>query len=238
MFFLLPEPGAQTIDITNITTPTYAVTLLGGQIRDIVIADDDSINGMMTLTYDAPYDPNSVEDTLKVIGSARVTAADLRNVTGLEWIQLYSGANSGQRWDIDLTDRVINQTTGTAPLTIWVDPEVPADSKLYIYIDSSASTAANNDVIIRAQQQRCRLHQQRARDRAGIQLDRSGHGHRQRQLRRLRRQHATLHDEHRQPDRDRGRRRVLGRFGRPDPGFRLRVGEGRRRGRGLGHCAL
>jgi len=138
VFFLLPEPGAQTVDITNITTPTYAFTLLGGQIRDIVIADDDSVNGMMTLTYDAPYDPNSVEDTLKVIGSARITSADLRNVTGLEWIQLYSGANSGQRWDVDLTDRVINQTTGTAPLTIWVDPEVPADSKLYIYIDASA----------------------------------------------------------------------------------------------------
>src|SRR5690606_12609484 len=90
VFFPIDPKLTQTVDITAVTTPQYFFTLEGGTITDIVIADDDSINSMSTLRFDAPGLANSVEDTLVVMGAAQITASDLRNVVGLENIILRS----------------------------------------------------------------------------------------------------------------------------------------------------
>ncbi|MCK9540513.1 MAG: hypothetical protein M0R03_00615 [Novosphingobium sp.] len=150
-FFVADIPGAQTIDITNITTPQYFFTLEGGNVRDIVIADDDSINSRSTLRFDSlALGANSIEDTLRVVDGAEITAADLRNVTGLERIELVSTGSSGpQTWSIALTDKVIDQTTGDAPLIIHVDDDIPAGSELYITLDASVPLAWNNVFIER-----------------------------------------------------------------------------------------
>ena len=147
--FFQTEVGTQTVDITSITTPDYAFTLTGGSVQDIVIADDDSINGRMTLDFNGSSTiALSFEDTLRVVGEAEITAADLRNVSGLERIELSAG-NSSQAvtWGVELTDRVINQTTGSATLVISVDANTPAGSVLYITLDPSID-AANNNVVI------------------------------------------------------------------------------------------
>ena len=56
-------------------------------------------------------------------------------------------ATAPQTWGIELTDRVIDQTTGSAALEIIVDPNVEAGSKLYITLDPSIDAASNNVVI-------------------------------------------------------------------------------------------
>jgi|GEM_PF-2021407 len=152
VFFRFEEECDQIINVTDIPLTIVngrTFTLEGGTIRDIVIADEASLNGRMTLRFDNnSTDADSVRDTLIVQGEAYISAADLRNVTGLECIVLESGSNNAVDWDIELTDNVINQTTGTAPLEIVVDPEVAAGSTLTIHIDST-TRAALNDVIIR-----------------------------------------------------------------------------------------
>lgn len=149
LWFFFEQEGAQTVDITSITTPDYHFTLNGGNVRDIVIADDDSINGRMVLNFNsATGDALSAQDTLQVIGGAEITAADLRNVQGLERIELLAnGLTAPQTWGIGLTDIVINQTTGSADLVIDVSSNVPAGSKLYITLDPSVTAATNNVVI-------------------------------------------------------------------------------------------
>jgi hypothetical protein len=145
--------GAHTIDITDIPLSIASgrsFELQGGNIRDIVIADDASINGRLILDYDYSTDTNhSAKDTLQVIDGAQITAADLRNVNGLEIIELMSASNDSQIWDIELNDRVINQTTGNAPLIIRVDPDVPEGSEVHIELDPSiwANSATNNVII-------------------------------------------------------------------------------------------
>ena len=156
--FFLKETGVQTIDMTGITTPEYKFTLEGGNVADIVIGNDATINGQMTLNYNFGGSSSavagdrtalSVEDTLVVIAGAEITAADLRHVDGLERIVLKGGGNGiPQTWGIELTDRVIDQTTGSATLEIIVDPNVEAGSKVYITLDPSALNASN-DVVIR-----------------------------------------------------------------------------------------
>ena len=145
--------GAQTIDITDIPLSVASgrsFELQGGNIRDIVVADDASISGRLALDYDFSTDTNqSAEDTLQIIDGAQITAADLRNVNGLEIMELMSDSNDAQTWDIELNDRVINQTTGNAPLIIRVDPDVPANSQVNIQLDPSIwGATATNDVII------------------------------------------------------------------------------------------
>ncbi|MCK9502572.1 MAG: DUF4214 domain-containing protein [Porticoccaceae bacterium] len=150
VFFQLEPPGEMVIDITEVAFNALngrEFTLLGGNIKDVVVADDASINGRATLEFDDASANNSIEDTLIVQGAATITAADLRNVSGLENIVLKSNSNGGQTWNIDLTDRVINQTTGSAALVITVDPNVPGNSVLNITLDDSVD-GATNDVII------------------------------------------------------------------------------------------
>ncbi|MGO2132608.1 MAG: DUF4214 domain-containing protein [Halomonas sp.] len=145
------EPGTQTVDITDIPLSTVSgrsFTLEGGNIRDIVVADDASISHRLELNYDADSGTgDSIEDTLRVIDAATITAADLRNVSGLEIIELQASLNTAQTWDIELSDHVINQTTGTADLVIRVDPEVAAGSRVNIQLDPS-TIDANKDVRI------------------------------------------------------------------------------------------
>ncbi len=151
--FFFTEPGAQTVDITGVPLSVASgrsFTLEGGNIRDIVIADDLAINGRLVLNFDANTGAaDSTQDTLRVVNGATITAADLRNVTGLEVIELVATANNAQTWQIDLNDRVINQTTGTADLIIKVDPTVPAGSRVDIFLDPSVANATNNVVIVK-----------------------------------------------------------------------------------------
>ncbi|SMO80004.1 protein of unknown function [Thalassovita litoralis] len=151
--FYAEVAGSQTVDITDVPLSIgsgRSFELQGGNIRDIIVADDASINGRLILDYDYSADTNhSALDTLQVIDGAQITAADLRNVNGLEIIELMSASNDSQIWDIELNDRVINQTTGNAPLIIRVDPDVPEGSAVHIQLDPSIwNNSATNDVII------------------------------------------------------------------------------------------
>ncbi len=145
--------GKMVVDITNIPMSVGSgrnFTFEGGTIRDVIVADDASISSRLILDFDASRGTlHSAEDTLQVIDGAEITAADLRNVSGLEIIELMSAENDSQTWVIELNDRVINQTTSNAPLIIRVDPDVPAGSEVYIDLDPSIwSGTATKDVII------------------------------------------------------------------------------------------
>ena len=97
VFFEYNPAGYQAVDITAVNLSLVSgrtFKLEGGNLRDIVIADEDSINGRSVLEFDGPgSSTQSVEDTLIVDGSANLTAADLRNVSGLEII-LPAGTSS------------------------------------------------------------------------------------------------------------------------------------------------
>jgi len=124
--------------------------LEGGNIKDVIIADDASISSRLFLNYDASTDTlQSDEDTLQVMDGAQISAADLRNVEGLEVLELLSAENAAQTWVVELTDRVINQTTSNADFIIRVDPDVPAGSEVFIDLDPSilGSTATKNVII-------------------------------------------------------------------------------------------
>jgi hypothetical protein len=147
------ETGAAVVDITNIPMSVLSgrnFTLEGGNVRDIVVADEASISSRLDLNFDFSTDTtHSAEDTLVVVDGATITAADLRNVNGLEIIELMSTSNDAQVWNIELNDRVINQTTGNAPLIIRVDPDVPEGSFVNIELDPSIwGATATKDVII------------------------------------------------------------------------------------------
>jgi hypothetical protein len=153
VFFESDTTGHHTVDLTGIPLSVASgrsFELQGGTIRDIIVADDASISSRLVLDYDFSNDfGHSTIDTLQVIDEAQITAADLRNVNGLEIIELLSASNDAQIWDIELNDRVVNQTTGDAPLIIRVDPDVPAGSQVRIQLDSSIwGNTATNDVII------------------------------------------------------------------------------------------
>lgn len=149
--FFRAEPGVQTIDITDVPLTVASgrsFTLEGGNIRDIVIADDLAINNRLVLNYDADDgSPDSILDTLVVIDAATITSADLRYVDGLEIIELKATGNAAQVWNIELSDNIINQTTGSADLIIRVDPNVAAGSVLNIQLDPSVINA-DNDVFV------------------------------------------------------------------------------------------
>ena len=151
VYFRVERPIEQVVDITNV--PLTAASgrsfeLEGGNIKDVIIADDDSINGRAILRFDDAGANNSVEDTLIVQGAADITAADLRNVSGLENIVLQSPSNTAVEWNIVLSAAVINQTTGSADLTIKVSPEVAAGSKLYITLDPTVNKDLTNNLRI------------------------------------------------------------------------------------------
>ncbi|MFC2992552.1 DUF4214 domain-containing protein [Halomonas tibetensis] len=142
------EPGTQTVDISGVPLSVLSgrsFNLEGGNVQDIVIADDRSINGRLTLDFDFDDRTNdSTKDTLVVMGSANITAADLRNVDGMEVLELKSNDTNPSTWDIQLNDRIINQTTGSSDLVIRVDPNVPAGSRVNITLDPTVVSANNN----------------------------------------------------------------------------------------------
>lgn len=151
IFFILNNQDlTQTVDLTGLDTNLPdAFTLLGGSLTDIVIAKDELINGRMTLNFDSTSgNALSTNDTLRVVDGATITAADLRNVTGLEVLDLVSVSNHAQTWTIELTDRVVNQTTANADLVIRVSPDVPAGSVVRIKLDPASLAHADSDVIV------------------------------------------------------------------------------------------
>jgi len=143
--------GTQTVDITALDAPGSFFRLNGGVHQDIVVADDDTVNSFNTLRYDdAVLSANSTEDTLRIVDGATVRYGDLRNVTGLEVIELAASRNDAQTWRIELNSTIINQTTSTADFLIRVDSEVPAGSSVYVTVDPVLlATASSNVRIIR-----------------------------------------------------------------------------------------
>jgi Ca2+-binding RTX toxin-like protein len=110
--------GTHTIDMTNITSPEYKFTLKGSETNnEVVIANDETVNGMSTLTFGA-----STADTLKIVDGATITASDLVNVSGLDIMYLEASSNTAQTWNIDLAQAMV----------ITVSPTVPAGSVLNI----------------------------------------------------------------------------------------------------------
>ncbi len=136
----------QTVDMTAVTAPDYSFTLRGGDAQDIVIVDDATMNSFSTLRFDNAANgiPDSTEDTLRIVGSATVTYGDLRNVSGLEIIEL-GGTTT---WNIELNAATISQTTGNADLVIRIDPHVPAGSVLNLTIDPELLDTADSNVRI------------------------------------------------------------------------------------------
>jgi Ca2+-binding RTX toxin-like protein len=151
--FRVEPDGYMAVDITAVPLSLASgrtFTLEGGNIRDVVIADDDSINGRSALRFDGPASVNqSVQDTLYVVGPADIEAADLRNVSGLENIILSPDGSQPGLWEVVLTAPVVNQTTGSAPLSIIALPEVPAGSELRVTLDPTVHSSSTNDVVIK-----------------------------------------------------------------------------------------
>ncbi len=149
--------GTQVVDITNITTPIYNFTLEGGRFADVVVADEMTVNIMSTLRFDDPAGVNnSTEDTLVVIDGANISATDTLNISGLERIILgddmqlldfdFPDAMIGKTWHIDITDALIEQTTGNSTLYIKVGSNVPDGSKLYL--NTVGDISANDSVVV------------------------------------------------------------------------------------------
>jgi len=143
--------GTQTVDITRVDTNNYTFALLGGDTRDIVIANDETIDSFSTLRFDDTdiLTADSVVDTLRVMDGATITEEDLENVSGLELIELLSNSNSPQTWTISLNSEIINQTTSDSDLVIRVGHNVPDGSVLNIEVDESQLGVLDNVIIER-----------------------------------------------------------------------------------------
>lgn len=141
--FFRVETCEQTVDVTEVDfslVPNWQYTLLGGNIRDIMIANDDFISGNYNLRFDSDgSDAESVLDTLIVRGGADITDQDEEQISGLECIILQSDDLVPDLWEIELNEEFVSQTTGNADLDIIVDTNVLAGSKLYLTTDNIGS---------------------------------------------------------------------------------------------------
>lgn len=162
--------GLQTIDMTPISVPMYNFTLLGGANRDVVIANDATINSFSTLKFDFWHPDNGWEngfpgsggwdDTLVVVDGATIRHEDTENITGLDRFHLTATGNAAQIWQIDFNQALVNQATGDQlfvngivsadDIVITVDPTVPAGSTLYITLDPDLNDGggAHADIVI------------------------------------------------------------------------------------------
>jgi Ca2+-binding RTX toxin-like protein len=161
--------GTQVVDITSITTPIYNFELQGNETKDIVVADDMTVNSMSTMRFDHDATPegnsnDSTADTLIVTDAANISATDTLNITGLERIILGDDMlvddfpleidGTGKIWNVDITDALIEQTTNNSTLIIKVGTNVPAGSKLYlntvgdISSDTSVQVLRNSNVTV------------------------------------------------------------------------------------------
>ena len=148
----------QTVDLTKLNTVDYTFELRGGGLRDLVIVDEDALSQDLVLNFDAgggsrsgagdQFQGWSQTDTLQIIDGATVRAADLENVKELEIIDLVASSNIAQTWTIELNNHVINQPTGLTDLTVRIDPNVPANSKVYIVMSEDNTNLAQNNVVI------------------------------------------------------------------------------------------
>src|SRR5690606_22460122 len=82
-------PGTQTVDITDVDELYNGITLTGGVNKDVVIADDWTVNSFSTLNFDGSG-VNSEEDTLIIVDEADISASDTSNIEGLDHIILRS----------------------------------------------------------------------------------------------------------------------------------------------------
>lgn len=164
--------GKMTVDITDIPMSVASgrsFELEGGTIKDVIIADDASISSRLMLDFDEhprvldgdlPLNVpgtsgDSREDTLRVVDSAHISAADQQNFSGLDIIELVADSNQAQSWVIEVTDRTINQSSDglsplspDAPFKIQVDPNVGAGSQVFIDVDPSTYTASMDDPLL------------------------------------------------------------------------------------------
>jgi hypothetical protein len=124
--------------------------LRGGDFRDIVRADEESINSFNILRFDNPNNAiqDSTQDTLRIVDGAQLTYGDLYKVSGLEHIELTAVSTVPQTWEVELNSTIINQTTANADLIISVDPNVTAGSKLYVTVDPTLLALSDSNVRI------------------------------------------------------------------------------------------
>ncbi|GIX30007.1 MAG: hypothetical protein KatS3mg124_0479 [Porticoccaceae bacterium] len=148
--FFRVEDCEQTVDVTAVDfslVPGWEFTLLGGNVRDVLVANDDFVSGNFSLRFDsAGSDADSVTDTLVVVGGADITDMDEEQISGLECIILRSDDLNPDVWQIDLTEAFVNQTTGSANLEIFVDTNVEAGSELRLYTDQLGNPS--NGVVV------------------------------------------------------------------------------------------
>jgi hypothetical protein len=153
----------QTVDLTEVDfsqVPNWYFTLQGGNVRDVLVANDDFITGNYTLRFDsAGGDAESVTDTLVVkadeVSVVNITALDEERITGLEYIQLQGDEDERTTFRIELTKAFVEQTTGSEDLHIFLDPDLANGSVLELQnlVTGTPSNGVrihtNNNVIVK-----------------------------------------------------------------------------------------
>ena len=135
--------AGNVVDIEHVLfSSTGLLTVNGTEGKDIVIANNNTVNAKATLNFgDTKGDYN---DTLRVVDGAVITADDLKNVTGLDRIELVADSSKAQTWDLH-----VNPTSyGTNGLVVRVDANVAAGSVLNIWGDEKVTVYANSNISV------------------------------------------------------------------------------------------
>ena len=115
--------AGNTVDITDVSlNSNNLLTINGSGGRDLVIADEATVDAKTTMTLgDAPGDIN---DTLRVVNGATITAEDMGNISGVDVLELVSDSSLPQTWNITAPSAAV----GGNGLLIRVDSTVPQGS--------------------------------------------------------------------------------------------------------------
>lgn len=159
--FSVTTDGADTIDLQNVSFSNTDDFIMNGSTNvDTVIANDSTVNAAATLTFGndlglvtaANANTISTGDTLRIVDGATVTNDDMRNITGLNRIELVSDSSEAQIWNLDINSSAIDNwdTTNVGGdnidnLVIVVDQDVQAGSVLNI---SSSNLEADQRITV------------------------------------------------------------------------------------------
>ena len=104
----------------------------GGSYDTRVIGTDETLDGFDQVSLGGGH------DVLEVVDGANLSTDDLRNITGLDRIELTADSGQAQDWNINLTDGLFAQSGGD--LTIGADANVPSNSTLTIDVGNLTQT--------------------------------------------------------------------------------------------------
>ena len=140
--------AGNTVDITDVTlNSNNLLTINGSGGHDLVIADEATVDAKTTMTLgDAPGDIN---DTLRVVDGATITAEDMGNISGVDVLELVSDSSLPQTWNITVPSAAV----GGNGLLIRVDSTVPQGSVVNIInpdgvnitVDAGSNVTVNNN---------------------------------------------------------------------------------------------